>query len=167
MRALLWLPLLAAAQASYKSYHGYQVLRTEVLDKASSDLLHNVMIEDNVDFWREPAPGQMADLMVKGGQVESVRRWLEQHNIEYSVMVENVQSLVDQSRRDMFSSRNKVKSNTSAGMDWEDYQPLDVLNSFIQSLADANDFARIINIGQSYEGRDMNVLAVEKVSGEN
>jgi len=133
-----------------------------VLDKASSDLLHNVMIEDNVDFWREPAPGQMADLMVKGGQVESVRRWLEQHNIEYSVMVENVQSLVDQSRRDMFSSRNKVKSNTSSAMDWEDYQPLDVLNSFIQSLADANDFARIINIGQSYEGRDMNVLAVEK-----
>ena len=47
------------------------------------------------------------------------------------------------------------------------YQPLDVLNSFIQSMADANDFARIINIGQSYEGRDMKVLAVEKVSCEN
>ena len=28
----------------------------------------------------------------------------------------------------------------------------------------ANDFADIINIGQSYEGRDMNVLAITKVN---
>ena len=165
MKTLLLLPLLGAALASsdYKAYHGYKVLRTEVLDKASSDLLHKVMIEDNVDFWKEPAPGRMADLMVKGTQVDSVSKWLQEHNIKYSVMVENVQDLVDQSKKDMFASRQKIRSNNSLAMDWNDYQPLDVLNSFIQSLADANDFARIINIGQSYEGRDMNVLAVEKV----
>ena len=164
MRALVLLSLLGAALASdYRAYHGYKVLRTEVLDKASSDLLHKVMIEDNVDFWREPAPGRMADLMVKGEQVDSVSKWLAKNNIEYSVMVDNVQDLVEQSERDKVASRNKIRSNTSLAMDWEDYQPLDVLNSFIQSLADANDFARIINIGQSYEGRDMNVLAVEKV----
>ena len=47
MRTLLLLPLLGAALASsdYKTYHGYKVLRTQVLDKASSDLLHSVMIE--------------------------------------------------------------------------------------------------------------------------
>ena len=165
MQTLLLLPLLGVALASsdYKAYHGYKVLRTQVLDKASSDLLHSVMIEDNVDFWREPAPGRMADMMVKGEQVASVSKWLKEHNIEHSVMVDNVQDLVDQSKMDMFASRNKVRSNTSLAMDWEDYQPLDVLNSFIQSLADANEFARIINIGQSYEGRDMKVLAVEKV----
>ena len=162
MRTLLLLPLLGLALASsdYKAYHRYKVLRTQVLDKASSDLLHSVMIEDNVDFWREPAPGRMADLMVKGEQVASVSKWLREHSIEHSVMVDNVQDLVDQSKVDMFASRNKVRSSA---MDWEDYQPLDVLNSFIQSLADANEFARIINIGQSYEGRDMKVLAIEKV----
>ena len=47
MRTLLLLPLLGVALASsdYKGYHGYKVLRTQVLDKASSDLLHSVMIE--------------------------------------------------------------------------------------------------------------------------
>ena len=95
--------------------------------------------------------------------LDSVSKWLEEHNIQHSVMVENVQDLVDQSKNDMFASRQKIRSNNSLAMDWNDYQPLDVLNSFIQSLADSNDFARIINIGQSYEGRDMNVLAVEKV----
>ena len=165
MRAFLLLPFLGLALASdYKAYDGYKVLRTGILDKVSSDLLHEVMIEDNVDFWREPAPGRKADLMVRGEQVDSVSKWLKKHNIEHTVMVENVQSLVDQSKKDMFASRSKVRSNNSMAMDWEDYQPLDVLNSFIQSLADANDFAKIINIGKSYEGRDMNVLAVEKVS---
>jgi len=101
-------------------------------------------------------------MMVKGEQVASVSKWLKEHSIEHSVMVDNVQDLVDQSKMDMFASRNKVRSNTSLAMDWEDYQTLDVLNSFIQSLADTNEFARIINIGQSYEGRDMKVLAVEK-----
>ena len=34
---------------------------------------------------------------------------------------------------------------------------------FLDSLAADNDFAEVINIGKSYEGRDMNVLAVRKV----
>ena len=47
-------------------------------------------------------------------------------------------------------------------MDWDDYYDHDTLNEFIDSLASANaDFAKIINIGQSYEGRDMNVLAMK------
>ena len=48
-------------------------------------------------------------------------------------------------------------------MNWDDYQRHDVLNEFIESIADANDFASIIPIGQSYEGRDMKVLAITKV----
>ena len=55
-------------------------------------------------------------------------------------------------------------ANTRYAMDWDDYHDHDTLNEFIAALADANDFARIINIGQSYEGREMNVLAIEKVS---
>ena len=48
-------------------------------------------------------------------------------------------------------------------MDWKKYHSLTVLDAFIESLADSNDFARIINIGKTYEGRDMKVLAIEKV----
>ena len=33
----------------------------------------------------------------------------------------------------------------------------------MDALAGANDWAEVINIGQSYEGRDMNVLAITKV----
>ncbi len=37
------------------------------------------------------------------------------------------------------------------------------LFQFLDALADANEFAEVISIGQSYEGRDMKVLAVTKV----
>ena len=59
------------------------------------------------------------------------------------------------------------KSGKSAGkrytMDWADYHDIDVLNEFIESLAETNDFASIIPIGKSYEGREMKVLAITKV----
>ena len=61
-------------------------------------------------------------------------------------------------------SGKAVKSDGKRyAMDWDDYHDHDTLNEFIAALADANDFASIINIGQSYEGRDMNVLAITKV----
>ena len=34
---------------------------------------------------------------------------------------------------------------------------------FVDSLAASNDWADVINIGKSYEGRDMNVIAITKV----
>ena len=48
-------------------------------------------------------------------------------------------------------------------MDWKNYYPITDLNAFIEGLAKKNDFARIIDIGKSYECRDMKVLAIEKV----
>jgi len=158
MRSLISLLPFVTIVFGYKSYDGYQVLRTEVLDKTASDLLHDVMIQENIDFWREPAPGQAADLMVAKHQESSWRSWLESHNIGYSVMVEDVQTLIMENQ----PRNSTTRSRSGYTMDWNDYHKIDVLNEFIQALADANDFARIINIGQSYEGRDMNVLAIEK-----
>jgi len=148
--------------SGYKSYDGYKVIRTEVLDKDGSDLLHGVMLRDNIDFWREPAPGKSADLMVQSDQVEQVRTWLSSQGIGHSVMVENVQSLISESQLSNGNVTRKKRSEFGYTMEWTEYHPINVLNEFIQALADANDFARIINIGSSYEGRDMNVLAIEK-----
>ena len=54
------------------------------------------------------------------------------------------------------------KEGSKYAMDWDDYHDHNTLNDFIAALADANDFASIIPIGESYEGRKMNVLAITK-----
>jgi len=163
MRQILILSLLLSLAASYKSYQGYQVLRTSKLDISSSKLLRDVMVETDIDFWTEPVPGKPADILVTKDNILNVKAWLEAEDIGYSTMVEDVQRLIEESRpagEDRKSERRSAGANYT--MDWDDYHPHDVLNEFIQALADANDFARIIPIGESYEGRQMNVLAVEK-----
>ena len=47
-------------------------------------------------------------------------------------------------------------------MDWNDYHDIDTINAWLEEKAAANDFASVINIGKSYEGRDMKVLAITK-----
>merc|ERR550539_19168 len=93
--------------------------------------------------------------MVPATKLQSVVAWLKSHDISHSVMVEDVQTLLDQ---------NGPRNGSARGtFDWDDYYPHADLNTFIQGLADTNaEWARIIDIGKSYEGRDMKVLAIEK-----
>ena len=139
-----------------------------------TQLLRDLQVRTNLDFWRDAYPGQAADIMVSGKDMAGLKAFLESNNIEHSVMVENVQSLIEETRPRNMSAKG--------GIDWDDYYPHEDLQAFIQvhlklelifaimfclsikGLADTNaDWARIINIGQTYEGRDMNVLAIEKV----
>merc|ERR1711868_341995 len=156
MKVLAVLGALLATVTCYRSYHGHTVLRTETLSVSKSQLLRDYHAETNLDFWREASPGQSADVMVPTRLMKTVTEWLNTHNIKFNVMVEDVQSLIEETKPKNSSSR------TTGKIDWEDYYPHEDLNAFIQGLADANDFASIINIGQSYEGRDMNVLAITK-----
>jgi len=156
MKLLAVFCALLVSVTCYRSYHGHSVLRTETLSVSKSQLLRDYHVETNLDFWREAAPGQSADVMVPTRLMKTVTEWLNTHNIKFDVMVEDVQSLIEETMPKNSSSRSAGK------IDWEDYYPHEDLNAFIQGLADANDFADIINIGQSYEGRDMNVLAITK-----
>merc|ERR1712033_45466 len=154
MRQLALLFAVLAVVTCYRSYHGYKVLRTEKLSMDKMELLKNFQIQSNLDFWREPWLGQAADIMVPASKMTQVQEWLSSQKIKFSVMVENVQELVELS---------KPKNSSARGLfDWTDYYPHEDLNTWIAALADANDFARIIPIGKSLEGRDMKVLAIEK-----
>merc|ERR1712002_649066 len=159
MRSLSFITLIATAYCSQKSYEGFQVLRTGTLDHTSVKLLRQVQDETNLDFWKDPAPGRSADIMVSAEVIDDVKTWLNKQGISYHTMVDNVERLIQETKPSIKSIKTDGKRYA---MDWNDYHDHNTLNEFIAALADANDFARIINIGQSYEGRDMNVLAIEK-----
>jgi len=157
--SLSFITLIATAYCSQKSYEGFQVLRTGTLDHTSVKLLREVQDETNLDFWKDPAPGRSADIMVSAEVIDDVKTWLTKQGISYHTMVDNVERLIQETKPSIKSIKTDGKRYA---MDWNDYHDHNTLNEFIAALADANDFARIIPIGQSYEGRDMNVLAIEK-----
>merc|ERR1711926_50689 len=130
MRQLALFFAVLAVATCYRSYHGYKVLRTETLSFEKMELLKNFQIQSNLDFWKEPWLGQPADIMVPASRMSEVNDWLSSHNIKFSLMVENVQELVELSQ---------PKNSSARGMfDWTDYYPHDDLNTWIAGLADAN-----------------------------
>ena len=82
-------------------------------------------MEKSLDFWKEAAPGQSADIMVSTDTMEEVSRWLTSNNIGFGVMVEDVQSLIEET---------KPRNTSSRGVfDWNDYYPHEDLNALIQA----------------------------------
>jgi len=164
MLRLLVLTLVSTLTLSgaEKSYAGYKVLRTSALDANDTDSMRTLMVNSRLDFWTEPRVGQSTDINVEPELLHSVKAWLSAHGISYHTMIEDHEPLIAASKPKKL--KDFVPTPTSKyAMDWDNYHDHDTLNEFIDSLASANsDWASIINIGKSYEGRDMNVLAITK-----
>jgi len=118
-------------------------------------------LETKLDFWKDPAPGRQADVMAPPHLLGRLKDFLKDNGISYHVMVEDVEEIIQETKPLPRPKFLKLDSPRSA-MDWNDYHDHDTLNAFLAEHAAANDFANVINIGKSYEGRDMNVLAITK-----
>jgi murein tripeptide amidase MpaA len=168
MRSLVLLScLLAAAIASSRSYDGYSVFRTGKLNATTAKFLREVQMSSNlIDFWTEPAPGRRTDLMVSDKMSEETMKMLTDNHIHFHTMIQDVQNLIEDNDAIAKKMKKNKKKNKMVkkdyDLDWDDYYDHDTLNQFLDALAGANDWANVINIGKSYEGRDMNVLAITK-----
>merc|ERR1711872_1182147 len=89
-----------------------------------------------------------------------IENFLSENGIQYHTMVDDVQGLIDEVEQSR--TRKSEKRTKDYELDWDDYYEIDVLNQFLDALAEKNDFAEVLNIGKSYEGRDMKVLAITK-----
>jgi len=152
---------VVVAAAAHKKYDGYKVLRTEKLNATSFKILNKVQETTNyVDFWADPVPGRRADMMVGGDLLTHIENFLSENGIQYHTMVDDVQGLIDEVEQSR--TRKAERRTKDYELDWDDYYEIDVLNQFLDALAEKNDFAEVLNIGKSYEGRDMKVLAITK-----
>ena len=65
-------------------------MRTQALDKHTSEILGR-MTERDFDFWADPVPGRSADIMSSPQNLPDLEKFLTQHQIQYSVMIEDVE----------------------------------------------------------------------------
>ncbi len=70
--------------------HRYKVLRTQALDKHTAEILGR-MTERDFDFWADPVQGRSADIMVSPHNLADLEQFLAKHQIQYSVMIEDVE----------------------------------------------------------------------------
>ena len=77
-----------------------------------------------LDFWRGPAqPGSPIDVRVPFPSLQAVKVFLEAHGIRYRIMIEDVQSLLDEEQEQMFASQSRARSTDS--FNYATYHTLD------------------------------------------
>ncbi|CAI5786587.1 carboxypeptidase A2-like [Podarcis lilfordi] len=111
-----------------------------------------------LDFWRFPSyPGRPADVQVPFACLQDVKAFLESHQIKYSVLIEDVQAIVDEEAREM--NLNARKERGSDSFNYAAYHPLESIYSAMDDIV--AEYPQLVSkhqIGESYEKRPLFVL---------
>ncbi|NXT80712.1 CBPA1 Carboxypeptidase, partial [Zapornia atra] len=160
MRFLLVFAALVAAARGEQLFVGDQVLRIMASNEEQITLLKvlHELTELQLDFWRHPtSPGRPADLRVPFASLQAVKAFLESHNIAYSIMIENLQELLDEEKRTMMKSKRIERSTNT--FDFASYHTIDEIYDWMDTLVDDHpNLISKLQIGQSYENRPLYVL---------
>lgn len=155
----LLLVLVAAAKAE-KVFNGDQVIRVNVKSEEQIHLLQALETaqEWEVDFWLGPVSTELpVDIRVPRFSLIPVKEYLTFHNIPFTVMIENVQELLDKEKAEM--EENRMKERSTRSLNFGAYHNLDTIYSWIDTLvADYPNLITKQHIGVTYENRPMYVL---------
>ncbi|ROL43976.1 Carboxypeptidase A1 [Anabarilius grahami] len=159
MKGLLVLSALFVAVFGKVTFEGDQVLRITAKDGEQISLLKELnepML--GLDFWMEPVHESLpVDVRVPFHSLQAVRVFLAHNQIQYNVMIENVQDLLDDEEHEMVKYRAIPRSTDD--FVYTNYHDLNSIYSFIDMLvAENSNLVSKIVIGQSYERRPLNVL---------
>uniref|UniRef100_A0A8C0QE16 Carboxypeptidase A1 n=1 Tax=Canis lupus familiaris TaxID=9615 RepID=A0A8C0QE16_CANLF len=138
----------------------HQVLRISAVDEAQVQKVKE--LEDlehlKLDFWRGPGrPGSPIDVRVPLPSSQAVKVFLEAHGIGYTVMIEDVQSLLDEEQEQMFAFQAWARSTDT--FNYATYHTLEEIYGFLDLLvAEHPQLVSKLQIGSSYEGRPIYVL---------
>ncbi|KAK2838362.1 hypothetical protein Q7C36_013176 [Tachysurus vachellii] len=162
MRGLAVLAALLVAVAFCKeTFEGHQVLRISAKDEVEIRLLKELSEQEHLqlDFWMDPVAVSLpVDVRVPFHSLQDVRAFLGYHEIHYEIMIQDLQDHLDKEQREMMRSR-VFQPRTTDDYDYSNYHTLSEINSFMDMLVQENPkLVSKIVIGQSYEGRPLNVL---------
>ncbi|KAH1185238.1 hypothetical protein KIL84_017987 [Mauremys mutica] len=160
MKGLLVFAALLAAAFSRESFVGNQVLRIFAADEASVEKVKELeeLQELQLDFWRGPGgQGVPIDVRVPFASLQAVKIFLESNGIRYSILIDDLQALVDEEQTQML--RHHFTPRSVETFNYASYHTLDEIYDFMDLLVAENpDLVSKIQIGNSYEGRPLYVL---------
>ncbi|KAJ8249848.1 hypothetical protein COCON_G00230640 [Conger conger] len=161
MKGLVLLAALLGAVIGQETFGGDQVLRINAKDEAQISLLQDLSEVDllQLDFWMDPVdPSLPVDIHVPFHSLQDVKAYLLVNDIPYSVMIEDLQAVLDEEKQQMQGARTAVPRNTDA-YDYANYHPLNEIYSFMDMLVAENPgLVSKTTIGASYQNRPLNIL---------
>ncbi|XP_003261382.1 carboxypeptidase A5 isoform X2 [Nomascus leucogenys] len=159
-RTLLVFSFILAAALGQMNFTGHQVLRVLAKDEKQLSLLRDMegLKPQKVDFWRGPArPSLPVDMRVPFSELNDIKAYLESRGLAYSIMIKDIQVLLDEEREAMAKSRRLERSTSS--FSYSSYHTLEEIYSWIDNfVTEHSDIVSKIQIGNSFENRSILVL---------
>uniref|UniRef100_A0A3B5A909 Carboxypeptidase A2-like n=1 Tax=Stegastes partitus TaxID=144197 RepID=A0A3B5A909_9TELE len=160
MKGLWLLMVLVAAAKAERVFTGDQVIRVNVQSEEQIKLLQALEAaeEQELDFWLHPVSTELpVDIRVPRSSLSSVKEYLDAHGIPFSVMINNVQELLNEEKAAMEENQRRERSTRS--FNFGAYHTLETIYSWMDTLVAQH--ANLITkqeVGRSYENRPMYVL---------
>ncbi|KAG1939052.1 carboxypeptidase A2 [Pimephales promelas] len=160
MRLYLALFALLAAVHCEELLNGDQVLRIQAESEDHIQVLKELEknLDWGLDFWTHGfSTERPVDIRVPHTSLNAVKDFLRGNNITFTVMINNVQELLDRERAEMVMNaemKYKTKSFNFAA-----YHNLETIYSFMDSLVASHpNLISKVKIGNTYENRPMYAL---------
>ncbi|KAL6106296.1 cpa4 [Pungitius sinensis] len=157
----VWLLLaLVAAANGERLFIGDQVIRVNVQSKEQIQLLQALETQQDLelDFWLHPVSTELpVDIRVPRSSVSSVTELLSAHSVPYSVIIHDLQDLLDEEKAEMVE--NQMKERSTRSFNFGAYHSLETIYSWMDTLvAQHPKLVSKLEMGRSYEDRPMYVL---------
>ncbi|XP_037308350.1 carboxypeptidase A4 [Pungitius pungitius] len=157
----VWLLLAFVAAANgERLFIGDQVIRVNVQSKEQIQLLQALETQQDLelDFWLHPVSTELpVDIRVPRSSVSSVTELLSAHSVPYSVIIHDLQDLLDEEKAEMVE--NQMKERSTRGFNFGAYHSLETIYSWMDTLvAQHPKLVTKLEMGRSYEDRPMYVL---------
>ncbi|XP_066446021.1 carboxypeptidase A1-like [Eleutherodactylus coqui] len=160
MKILIVFSVFLAAACSQKTFIGDQVLRAHAKDYAQLDILRKLeaMKHLQVDYWRSPSrSGLPVDMRVPNAALQQVKVFLESNSIDYSIMIEDIQELLEKEQQQMHSAKSRERNTGS--FSYSTFHTIEEIYNWMDSLVmEYPKLVSKIDIDQSYEGRPIYAL---------
>ncbi|XP_019365208.1 PREDICTED: carboxypeptidase A1-like [Gavialis gangeticus] len=160
MRGLVVLAALLAAAFGTEVFVGHQVLRISMTNEAQVEKMKELETMDHLqlDFWVSPLhPERPVDVRVPFTSLQAVKVFLEQNNIQYFILIKDLQRLVDDEKAQMVRQHSRALSVET--FNYATYHTLNEIYDFMDLLvAERPNLVSKIEIGYSTEGLPLNVL---------
>ncbi|XP_067915877.1 carboxypeptidase A1-like isoform X2 [Heterodontus francisci] len=111
-----------------------------------------------LDIWRSPHRSDLIiDVHVPQGSLQSFKVFLEHNDIQYSVMIEDLQVMIDNEKAEQ--EQMTMMERTTSSFNYGNYHTLDEIYSWMDSLTvEYPSLVQKQQIGTSFEGRPLYIL---------
>ncbi|KAG7221094.1 hypothetical protein INR49_017535, partial [Caranx melampygus] len=158
-------PLQPAAPPSNPPPDPTSVVRVNVQSEEEIQLLQALETQEEweLDFWLHPVSTELpVDIRVPRSSLSSVKEYLSAHNIPFTVMIDNLQEVLDAEKAEM--EENQMKERSTRTFNFGAYHRLETIYNWMDTLVTQHpNLVTKQEIGRSYENRPISALVATSV----